>query len=140
MIGDHLLILNKCEIVCAHRGEYTHMGAVLEFTAAYDLGVRFKKKSGHHLAELRPHGQQWNYVASQDAVVFVDNHDNQRHNSGDIINFKSRKLYTMAWAFLLAHSYGIPSLISSYKFDDFDEGTVFRSLLAPYFSPTYFQT
>lgn len=107
------------------------MGAVLEFTAAYDLGIRFQKKEGHHLSELRSHGQQWNYVASQDAVVFVDNHDNQRHNSGDIINFKSRKLYTMAWAFLLAHSYGLPNMISSYDFDDFDEGTVHHLFLAP---------
>jgi hypothetical protein len=41
-------------------------------------------------------GEGWGFVASGDALVFVDNHDNQRgHGAGgeNILTYKKSKLY-----------------------------------------------
>jgi alpha-amylase len=41
-------------------------------------------------------GQPWNFIADGDALVFVDNHDNQRgHGAGGevILTYKQSKLY-----------------------------------------------
>lgn len=106
--------------MCVKRAEYVHVGVVTEFECSYDLGFTFK---GHRkLNSLRRYGREVNNIPSNDAVVFVDNHDKQRHNNDDIINYKSRRLYTMATAFLLAHSYGTPCLMSSFDFTTFDQG------------------
>lgn len=54
---------------------------------------------------------------SENALVFVDNHDNQRgHGAGgrNILTFRDAKLYKMAQAFTLAHPYGFARVMSSY--------------------------
>lgn len=59
------------------------------------------------------------------ALVFVDNHDNQRgHGAGgnSILTYKNSKQYKMAVAFMLAHPYGVPRLMSSFFFDDSEAG------------------
>ena len=41
-------------------------------------------------------GQPWGFLSDGDALVFVDNHDNQRgHGAGgaDILTYKTSKLY-----------------------------------------------
>lgn len=66
-------------------------------------------------------------MESGDAVVFVDNHDNQRgHGAGgdSILTYKVSKNYKMAVAFMLAHPYGVPRVMSSFAFDDTDQGIV----------------
>jgi len=37
-------------------------------------------------------GEAWGLLPSQDALVFIDNHDTQRSNSA-ILTYKSSKLY-----------------------------------------------
>lgn len=66
-------------------------------------------------------------MASEDALVFVDNHDNQRgHGAGgdSILTYKSPKLYVMANAFMLAQPYAIPRVMSSFDFEDTSEGKI----------------
>lgn len=63
-------------------------------------------------------------LPSADAVVFVDNHDNQRSGNDDILTHKSRRSYIMAVSFMLAHPYGWPRVMSSFKFSAFDQGNV----------------
>lgn len=54
---------------------------------------------------------------SEDALVFVDNHDNQRgHGAGgqDILTFFEPDLYKKAVAFMLAWPFGLKRVMSSY--------------------------
>lgn len=65
------------------------------------------------------------FLSSRDSLVFVDNHDNQRgHGAGgaDILTYKNRTQYEMALNFLLAHSFGIPRVMSSFEFSDPSQG------------------
>ncbi|XP_012940242.1 protein mesh [Aplysia californica] len=59
---------------------------------------------------------QADWVPSDDALVFVDNHDTQRSDDGTAFNFKSPNPYTRAVAFTLAYNYGFTRIMSSYYF------------------------
>ncbi|XP_076306624.1 pancreatic alpha-amylase 2a5-like [Tachypleus tridentatus] len=99
--------------------EYIHLGRVTEFRYGYKLGNVIRKNGGEQMQYLRSFGQGWGFVHEYDALVFVDNHDNQRgHGAGglDVIltHFESR-MYKMATAFMLAWPYGFPRIMSSYS-------------------------
>lgn len=78
---------------------------------------------GMDLKSLVNWGPAWNFLSSEHALIFVDNHDNQR-GGGDILTYKSAQRYTMASTFMLAHSYGIPRVMSSFKFDSTEQGII----------------
>lgn len=68
---------------------------------------------------LRTWGAAWTFVKSEDALVFVDNHDNQRgHGAGGemVLNYRDGKNYRMATAWALAHPYGNVRIMSSFDF------------------------
>ena len=52
--------------------------------------------------------------------MFVDNHDNQR--SGGVLTYKEDYNYKLGVGFLLAHPYGFKRVMSSYYFDNNDQG------------------
>ena len=56
------------------------------------------------------------------ALVFVDNHDNQRDHGGggNIITYHDSYHYKLATAFKLAHPYGFTRIMSSYDFPQGD--------------------
>ena len=62
------------------------------------------------------------------AVVFVDNHDNQRGHggAGGVLTASGPGhndwQYKVASAFMLAHDYGFKRVMSSYYFDNSDQG------------------
>ena len=65
-------------------------------------------------------GEGWAFLPSDHALVFVDNHDNQRGHGGggdSILTFRLAKLYKMAQAFNLAWPYGVTRVMSSYNWD-----------------------
>lgn len=65
-------------------------------------------------------GEVWGFMSDGNAVVFVDNHDNQRgHGAGgsSIITFWDSRLYKMAVGYMLAHPYGLPRIMSSYRWN-----------------------
>ncbi|XP_055383823.1 alpha-amylase-related protein-like [Condylostylus longicornis] len=102
--------------------EYNHIGAVTEFRFSKEISRAFK---GHNdLKWLKTWGPEWDFLPTQDALVFVDNHDNQRDHGGggDILTYKQSKQYKMATAFMLAHPYGIPRVMSSFDFNHKDQG------------------
>src|SRR5205814_8417994 len=98
-------------------GEYFQNGNVTEFKYSLDLGRVFK---GGQLAWLSNFGEGWAYMASNKAVVFTDNHDNQRGHGGggSVLTYKDGALYALGNVFMLAHPYGTPSLMSSFDFSD----------------------
>ncbi|XP_036334214.1 alpha-amylase A-like [Rhagoletis pomonella] len=103
--------------------EYTSMGVVTEFSHSNSIGKVFRGKD--QLRWLINWGPQWGFLNSDRALVFVDNHDNQRgHGAGgaDILNYKTAKQYKMAVAFMLAHPFGITRVMSSFAFDNTDHG------------------
>lgn len=98
--------------------EYTPLAAVTEFRFSANIGRVFRGQD--KLTYLENWGEGWGYIASGDALVFVDNHDNQRgHGAGGstILTFKDPKQYKMASAFMLSHPYGITRVMSSFAFD-----------------------
>lgn len=105
------------------RYEYTDLGAITEFRYSAEIGKAFRGKN--HLKWLRNFGEEWSFLESKKALVFVDNHDNQRGHGGggaDVLTYKNDKQYKMATAFKLAHPYGITRIMSSFAFDDTDQG------------------
>lgn len=95
------------------------MGAVTEFMHSIYIGKAFS--GGIDLKALINWGPAWGLLPSEQAFIFVDNHDNQR-GGGDILTYKSAQRYAMATAFMLAHPYGIPRVMSSFKFDSSEQG------------------
>lgn len=61
------------------------------------------------------------WVPSAEANVYVANHDTER--LGSSITYKwDRNAYTLATIFSLAYPYGTPTILSGYKFTDYDAG------------------
>jgi len=62
--------------------EYSHLGRVTEFRYSRDIGRVFRRHLPvSHLKQLAAHRSHW--LPSNRALVFVDNHDNQRgHGAG----------------------------------------------------------
>ncbi len=56
------------------------------------------------------------------ALVFSDNHDNQRSNPDSVLTHKEDYTYKLGVSFLLAQPYGFKRVMSSYYFDNKDQG------------------
>ncbi|WP_309238420.1 carbohydrate-binding module family 20 domain-containing protein [Actinoplanes aureus] len=97
--------------------EYTGSGDVQEFRFARDLKRVFLNEN---LAYLSNFGAAWGYLPSNQAGVFVDNHDTER--VGDTLNYKNGSAYTLAQVFTLAWPYGAPDVNSGYEFSNHDAG------------------
>ena len=102
------------EVVSA--AEYYANGLVTEFKYSVEIGNVFREGS---LAWLETFGEEWGFMPSYLAVVFVDNHDNQRGHGGggNVITFEDGKLYDLANVFMLAYPYGYPKVMSSYEYN-----------------------
>jgi alpha-amylase len=99
-------------------GEYLGNGDVMEFRYGRDLGRVFRHDK---LASLNSFGEAWGYLPGDQSNVFIDNHDTQRMG-GDILTYKDGPLYNLANAFMLAWPYGSPTVMSSYEFNDPNQG------------------
>lgn len=102
------------------RNEYTPLGVVTEFQWSIEIGRAFK--GWNDLKWLSGIGPAWDMAQSGDALVFVDNHDNQRDGNDNVLNYKQAKQYKMATAFTLAWNYGTIRMMSSFAFDGHDQG------------------
>lgn len=96
--------------------EYTHLGRITEFKYCNHIASAFRKQ--FPISDLGDLGESWGMLPSGDALVFVDNHDNQRGHGagGELIltlyeprPYKAASIYTMAWP------YGHPRILSSYR-------------------------
>jgi alpha-amylase len=101
--------------------QYFQNGDVTEFRYSVNLGRIFH--SGR-LVELQHFGEGWDFMPSDKAIVFTDNHDNQRGHGGGggVVTHQDGHLYDLANVFMLAWPYGYPKLMSSYAFDQSDQG------------------
>lgn len=117
------------------RWQYNQMGRVTEFNYGAKLGAVLRKRPGQLLKNLRNFGEAWHFLPGGDALTFVDNHDNQRgHGAGgaDVLTFFEPRLYKMAVAFMLAWPYGLPRVMSSYRWPrDFRNGVDQNAWVGP---------
>jgi len=70
--------------------EYNSFGAVTEFRYGMELSNALNGKN--QLKWFSNWGEAWGLLPSQDAVVFIDNHDTQRGHP-EILTYKSSKKY-----------------------------------------------
>mmetsp|Transcript_89517 Transcript_89517/g.286943 ORF Transcript_89517/g.286943 Transcript_89517/m.286943 type:complete len:515 (-) Transcript_89517:56-1600(-) len=97
---------------------YTSIGDVTEFNYPRQLAPNFLLDG--KLQYFGNFGEAWGFMKSGDAVVFLDNQDTQRGEA--TLTYKNGKLYELANVFMLAHPYGYPKVMSSYDFNDHDQG------------------
>uniref|UniRef100_A0A8C6UH07 alpha-amylase n=1 Tax=Neogobius melanostomus TaxID=47308 RepID=A0A8C6UH07_9GOBI len=100
--------------------DYTHLGRVTEFKYGAKLGTVIRKWNGEKLCYTRNWGEGWGFMSNGTALVFVDNHDNQRgHGAGgaSIVTFWDPRLHKMAVGYMLAHPYGVTRVMSSFRWD-----------------------
>ncbi|MDJ0753355.1 MAG: carbohydrate-binding module family 20 domain-containing protein [Ardenticatenaceae bacterium] len=93
--------------------EYTPYHDVTEFKYSQKIGETF---ATGQLSWLSNFGEPWGFVGTTSAVVFVDNHDNQRgHGMAAQVTHRSGTLYDLANIYMLAWPYGYPKVMSSYE-------------------------
>jgi len=92
--------------------EYTPMARVTEFW--YGMYVSDVMRGEKEMQYLVNFGEDWDMMASGDALAFIDNHDNQRSDPDDIVTFRLSKWYKMAVGYMLAWPYGVPRVMSSF--------------------------
>jgi alpha-amylase len=89
---------------------YAGMGAVTNFDYQQSIASAFRNGSIAQLASLPNYGG----LTGSQSITFVDNHDTQR--STPTLTYRNGDRYYLADAFMLAHPYGRPQLMSSYAF------------------------
>lgn len=106
------------------RWQYRRLGRITDFLVPGELGRAFR--GYNQLRYLRNWGPQWTFLPAQLGVVFLVDHELQRGQGlggHDTISSRdTRKLYTMATAFMLAHPLGTPRVLSSYRYADVEQG------------------
>nr|AXY94711.1 alpha amylase [Habrobracon hebetor] len=102
--------------------EYNSFGAVTEFK--YGIELTRAMTGNNPLKWYRNIGEEWELLPRDSALVFIDNHDNQRGHggAGSVLTHKQPKEYKMALAFMLAHPYGNAKVMSSFAFNHTDQG------------------
>ncbi|MFC7330740.1 carbohydrate-binding module family 20 domain-containing protein [Marinactinospora rubrisoli] len=96
--------------------EYVGQGDVTEFRYHRQVSQAFRDGSLGGLRDL-PGSMA---VGSDQAVVFIDNHDTQRNEP--TLTYKDGAAYDVAAAFMLAYPFGTPKVMSSFGFSDNDAG------------------
>ena len=101
--------------------DYLVNGSVTETKYPFALAEAFK---GGHLDSLLSIDSLPGFLPSNKAVVYIDNHDIQRGHAGgnNNLSHKNGAIYDLANVFMLAWPYGYPKVMSSYDFDNSDQG------------------
>ncbi|KAG5345659.1 AMY1 amylase, partial [Acromyrmex charruanus] len=105
--------------------EYNDFASVIEFLYGIILGKMFRGQDSLTRLQTFNDTDTWKLMPSGDALIMIDNHDNQRgHGAGGatILTYKNPKPYKMAAAFMLAYPYGHPRIMSSFAFTDPNQG------------------
>ncbi len=120
--------------------EYSPYGDVTEFYYSIRIGEAFNNCSGGALSQLQsiPLGH---WLPGRFAVVFTDNHDNQRgHGAGGgcIVDHRDGAAHVLANVFALAHPYGdYVSVMSSYYWNNDPNSSAGDSKGPPSADPPY---
>jgi alpha-amylase len=104
--------------------DYYSNGDVIDFEYGRIVGESFLQYDGQTIAQLATLEEDARLAPSDEAVVFIDNHDKQRGHGGggNYLTHKDGDLYTLANVFMLAYPYGQPRVMSSYAFENSEQG------------------
>lgn len=98
--------------------EYLPLGHVNYFRYPYDIGAAFNNSQTSRLP-----GIFGDYINTDYAVIFLENHDLQRTDSTTLVSLKKTPIaYRLATVFMLTWPYGYPQIFSGYDFTDFNQG------------------
>lgn len=104
--------------------QYFATGRITNFKFGLQIANVFRQQNP--MKYLSNWGVGWGMWDSNNVVNFIDNHDNQRGHggAGGVLTHWEPKPYKMATAFMLAHPYGMPRIMSSYEYNraNSDEG------------------
>ncbi|MGB2567929.1 carbohydrate-binding module family 20 domain-containing protein [Micromonospora citrea] len=89
---------------------YAGLGAVTNFDYQQSVASAFRNGTISGLASMPNYGG----LTGAQSITFIDNHDTQR--ATPTLTYKNGARYYLADAFMLAHPYGRPQLMSSYAF------------------------
>ena len=106
--------------------DYTPVGDVTAYDYAHRIGDAIKSKNINALTTIAN-----NLPATDDAIVFLTNHDLERGGDSAILRYSSQDqtLYRLAQIFMLAWPYGYPQLYSGFDFKNYDQGPPLDSAL-----------
>ncbi|XP_041506695.1 pancreatic alpha-amylase-like isoform X1 [Microtus oregoni] len=114
---------------------YFGIGRVTEYKYGTNLSTVIRKWNGQKMAYLKNWGEDWGFVPTDRALVFVDNHETQRGLGGggaSILTFWDARMYKMAVGFMLAHPYGFTRVMSSYRWArNFQNGKDVNNWIGP---------
>lgn len=101
--------------------DYLANGSVTEFRYGRELS---RAMMSGDLTRLRTLGDDPAWTPDHKALVFIDNHDNQRGHGagGPVMTHGVGARYRLGVIFMLSWPYGTPRLMSGYAFDDADQG------------------
>ena len=97
---------------------YYNSGLVTEFRYGYCVGDVFLQNN--NLDSLRTMNVTCDWMPTSNALTFLNNHDTQRGQAP--LTYKDGSVFDLANVFMLAWPYGYTRLMSSYYFDNFDQG------------------
>jgi len=102
--------------------EYFGTGRVTNFKFGLKLAEVFRHNNA--MKYLSNWGEGWGMWSGDKVVNFIDNHDNQRGHGGGggVLTHDQPREYKAATAFMLAHPYGFPRVMSSFSFTNTDQG------------------
>lgn len=104
--------------------DYYSNGDVIDFEYGRLVSEAFMQYGGQTIDQLQTLSENPRLAPSDRAVVFIDNHDKQRGHGGggNYLTHKDGALYTLANVFMLAYPYGQTRVMSSYAFDNSEQG------------------
>jgi alpha-amylase len=100
-------------------------GGAADITEFKVRGVsdKFTNKGAQRVADLKTFSPaSWGVLASDKAVVFLENHDTQRDAGAPGLGYRDGQTYRLAMVYLLGQPYGYPSVLSGYAFDRGSQG------------------
>jgi alpha-amylase len=103
--------------------EYIDSGRLALFTYGTEISQAVRGGGGRGLSAFNLPGTNWGrpWLDDVQSLVFVDNHDTQR-NGANILTYKNGADYKMAVGFMLALPYGAARVMSSYYFENSNQG------------------
>lgn len=100
--------------------QYSELGYIWEFDYARGMRSYFEDQLIGFI-DLKTRFDT--FLPSNRAISFISNHDTERN--GQSLNFNYQKEFELATALMLAESYGVPMLYSSYFYFDYDAGPAY---------------
>jgi alpha-amylase len=113
--------------------DYCIAGRVINIPFTNTLNSILHKWDGQRMANLKGFGHKTGLYLNEDSVTLVDNHDLARERDVHMgLSFKDPRICKMATAFMLSWPYGIPKVMSSYRWPtDFVDGVDRNNWMGP---------